>query len=442
VRDKRLFIFPAALLTGALACSSCGGGGPKAASGGTTTTSSAGGTTTTVAPATVAPSSTTRPRPTTSRPTTSTTTSTGPASTSTTGKPAAQGAGGSVPAGFDPVSFTAISDSEFWLLGDAPCAEPDCTSILRTTDGGASFTGVPAPQAPLAVAGSTSPSPGVNTLRFADAKDGYAFATGPGGQFWDTHDGGQTWSEPAALSGKDLLGFGSGDGYALVLAGTCANGSCSQVVLERSPVGGDNWAALPVPVPSGVDELATMAVHGPNVWLSMSASSSQSNQLLVVSTNAGTSFTSYQSPCSPDLGGTLEASSAEVVWAVCPTGMMAQAFRTDDGGAHWATLPTGELPNSAQIAPASDSSALLVTSEGGPLELTTDDGSTWTDVSGTVTSDSWAWSWLGFTDAQTGTALQETGNLPSGWPWPHGPFPERLMRTTDGGKTWSGPLNL
>lgn len=279
-------------------------------------------------------------------------------------------------------------------------------------------------------------------MRFADAQDGYAFAAGPGGQLWDTHDGGQTWLQPSAFSGKELLAFGTGDGYAFALVGVCSNGSCAQVALERSPVRADDWAALTAPVPSGIDELATMTVHGADVWFSVSTPSSQANQLLVVTTDAGNSFSTYQSPCSPGLGGTLQASSADVVWAVCPTGMMGQAFRTADGGAHWATLPTGELPNSAQLAPASDSAAVLVTSEGGPLKETTDGGGTWSDIPGTVTTDGYSWYWLGFTDSQTGAALQETGNLPSGWPWPHGPFPERLVRTTDGGSTWSAPVSF
>ena len=89
-------------------------------------------------------------------------------------------AGGTVPSGFDPVSFTAVSPSEYWLLGDAPCSNPVCTSIVRTTDGGSHFVGLPAPASPL-LEGQGS-STGINTLRFADDLDGYAFATGSGGR--------------------------------------------------------------------------------------------------------------------------------------------------------------------------------------------------------------------------------------------------------------------
>ena len=106
----------------------------------------------------------------------------------TTRWPGRQPAGGPVPSGFDPLSFTAISADQYWLLGEAPCSNPVCTSIVRTTDGGAHFVGLPAPTAPITTTGG-----GINTLRFADTLDGYAFATGPGGEFWDTHDGGEQW---------------------------------------------------------------------------------------------------------------------------------------------------------------------------------------------------------------------------------------------------------
>ena len=50
------------------------------------------------------------------------------------------------------------------------------------------------------------------------------------------------------------------------------------------------------------------------------------------------------SPCLRQFGGALAAVSPEVVWAVCPTGMSAEALRSTDGGAHWSVLPTG-APN-------------------------------------------------------------------------------------------------
>lgn len=405
--------FAAGLALVALALTACGGANNQAGQGGTPTTTPPASSTTAV---------------TTTVPT-----------TTTTSQAAGQPAGGPVPARFDPVSFTAISDQEFWLMGEAPCSNQVCTSIVRTTDGGSSFVGLPAPAAPI----TEGQGPGVSTLRFADPENGYAFALGgQADNFWVTHDGGEHWSQPAGLAGKTLMAFGTGGGYAFALVGKCQSGGCSSVALERSSVSDDSWSALSAQILAGAGPTASMTVHGSYVWLSVGSSSSQQNEVLLAGTASGASFNRYTSPCSPDLGGTIAATSDDVLWAVCPTGMMAQAFRSTDGGAHWSQpLNTGELVNSTQLAPASDTTAYLVPSNG-PFLATSDGGQSWHSVPGTTTTGSWSWAWTGFTDAQTGSALQEEGTAPAGWPWPNGPLPYELYRTTDGGTSWSEPVKI
>ena len=58
-------------------------------------------------------------------------------------------ASGPVPRGFEPVSMTFVSGSDGWVLGTAPCTHKPRTSIVRTTDGGRSWAGIPAPRFPL-----------------------------------------------------------------------------------------------------------------------------------------------------------------------------------------------------------------------------------------------------------------------------------------------------
>lgn len=300
---------------------------------------------------------------------------------------------------------------------------------------------MPAPASPLDTGSGTGSgtSAAVNTLRFADPMDGYAYDTNPGGAFWATHDGGQTWSEPSFLAGKDLLAFGTGAGYAFALVGTCqATTGCSDMSLERSPVTSDDWAPLDVTFPAGAVPGAGLAVHGPDLWLSLSTN--EPKQTLLASTSSGATFTTLTSPCLSGLGGTLQATSADVLWAVCPTGTLAGLMRSTDGGAQWQSLSTGTpLPNSAILAPSSDTSAVLGAGSQ-ELLLTTDGGSSWQNVPNPLTNGFWVW--VGFTDSSTGTALSSASSAPAGWPWPNGPLPQQVWRTANGGATWSGPVSV
>jgi hypothetical protein len=191
----------------------------------------------------------------------------------------------------------------------------------------------------------------VNTLRFADPLDGFAYDTSPGGAFWETHDGGERWSEPAFLGDRELLAFGTGAGYAFALVGTCQQGSCSSMSLERSAVSTDDWTPLEVQLPAGADPVVAMTVHGLQLWLSFTTPQSAANQLLVVGTGSGASFTTYKSPCYPGLGGQLRAASPNTVWAVCPTGMLAGSRARRGGSCSRLTVVRpGGLSRSALVA--------------------------------------------------------------------------------------------
>jgi photosystem II stability/assembly factor-like uncharacterized protein len=393
----------AACCCAVLATAACGGSGPSGANAGATA------------------------------PTTTAATSTAATTTGTASSPPP--AGGPVPSGFEPVSFTAVSADDFWLLGTAPCSNPVCTSIVRTTDGGAHFVGIPAPVAPLRTQAGGSGE--IDTLRFADRLDGYAFglagftpADGGSGAFFETHDGGAHWRE-ASLG--PLRAFGTGGGYVFAVTGACAKGTCAHLELRRSPVGEDAWTAKPLSV-GGVDPLVSMTVHGSSVWLSLSVSGgTHPHQTLLESDDSGSTFTTLQSPCFTGLGGTLAASSTSVLWAVCPTGMLSGAFRSEDGGATWSALHPGkELANSAQIAPASDDVAVIATGDQAELLRTADGGDTFASV---YPVSSGSWSFVGFTDAVTGSALRFVGGSGENQG-------ERLYRSTDGGVDWRGPVEV
>src|SRR5437764_9352105 len=151
----------------------------------------------------------------------------------------------SVPAGFEPVSFTAVSERDFWLLGTVPCRSGRCTAIVRTTDGGGSFAAIHAPALPTS---GTTPE-----LRFANRLDGFAFVLWRG-LFYATHDGGASWRR---LTLGRVLGFATGAGNVYVVTSRR---------LERSRVFADAWHPASLPFASDGSAL-DLAAHGASLWL-------------------------------------------------------------------------------------------------------------------------------------------------------------------------------
>ena len=315
----------------------------------------------------------------------------------------------SVPAGFEPVSFTAVSERSFWLLGTVPCSGGRCTAIVRTTDGGRRFVTIHAPALPTS---GTTPE-----LRFADRLDGFAFVPWRG-LFYATHDGGATWRR---LALGRLVAFATGSGNVYV---------ATSRRIEYSPVSTNAWHARPLPFTSDGSPL-DLAAHGANLWLLGTQRATGSfHDDLARSNDAGRTFRTGAGPCVPGLGGGLAPTSTNVVWAVCPTGMLGGAWRSTNGGISFAHLPTPQLVNAAQIGPASATTAVLDRGVGVRLLRTTDGGRKWSPpkTPGRATSIVW----VGFTDARVGAALVQTGYSESAKT-----EVTALWRTTDGGATWS-----
>ncbi|HEX3515756.1 MAG TPA: hypothetical protein VHT26_17325 [Trebonia sp.] len=149
---------------------------------------------------------------------------------------------GWLPSDFQPNSVTWDSTSTGWVLGPAgtpgQCgAQQDssiCTSIAITHDGGATWSGLPAP--------TTNE---VTGLRFLNATDGWAF----GPQLWATDDGGNHWHlvDTGNLSVPQLETI---DGRAYALFADCRaidgnpDAACTSYTLESATAGSDDWTPV------------------------------------------------------------------------------------------------------------------------------------------------------------------------------------------------------
>lgn len=291
------------------------------------------------------------------------------------------------------------------MLGTARCltGSGTCGAILRTTDGGSVFAGIPSP--PVSASD-------VSQLRFASPLDGYAF----GPELWQTADGGATWANVPIPGQVTELEAADGEAYALVTGAGSANSTSNELL--TAPVGSRQWRQVPTPTPLGHG--SQFAVSGPNLYVL----GGNGDLVLLYSTDQGAQFSQRFDPCTAGLGGsvTVAADGTSTLWAACPTGMMAEAMLSTNGGVTWrVATATGAFPNSLKLAAASSSVALASPAPetlSGALVRTTNGGSTYAVVlSGSSPSTV---SWVGFSDPSRAYAL----------------LAGSLFESSDGGATW------
>jgi len=304
---------------------------------------------------------------------------------------------GPVPAEFSPDSFTAISEFTWWLLGTSPCEGHLCTTVVRTQDGGRSFTRIAAPSVGYGY-----------QVRFADARDGYVF----GDQLWTTHDGGASWRR--VRLGGEVVDVAASGPY--VYAIVWQDGQTGR--LMRSQVDGDHWTTL-----RGAGYAYTgLWAQGSDVLLDSGSRPGLGGQLRI-SYDDGARFVTYNPPSAGPCQ--FQEAPPEVIWSQCgrPPGGEAPGggiWRSTDAGAAFGAAAGEGIDNpDAVFSGASPTVAVLGYQQ---LYRTTDGGVTYSEVP-TPKGVRW-WDYLGFTDSTHGVAL---GTFRGG---------NRLYYTIDGGASY------
>jgi hypothetical protein len=362
--------------------------------------------------------STTASTPTASTPLT---VSTGTSPTTTGGTTTSTAhSGGPVPAGTEATSVTFISPTTAFILGTAPCDAQPCSAILRTTDRGAHWVGLPAPRETV----SYNLGDGLWGLRFADAEHGYAFGQG----LWETSNGGGSWQQATPPAPTVLSLEAVQDRELVAVAQTCAPGQgCGhQIGLYHTAIGG-SWA--PVASVKTFFNDASIAVHGSVVW-------ALAGPNLYVSTDGGSTFRSESPPCTTRLGqpDSVTDDGAHVYLLCSGNGAAGSTekwvYRSTGPGSPWVLVGRPPLGgDGGQISAGSDNSIVIATySAASLLYRSTDGGHTWKTV---LTEDDGGagWSDLGFTTPTDAVVV-------------HGPAvggsqrPGQVLLSEDGGRTW------
>jgi photosystem II stability/assembly factor-like uncharacterized protein len=311
-----------------------------------------------------------------------------------------------------------------WVLGSSGCGSNTCPAIVvRTLDGGRTWTRIAAPPTSLDFAGDLQAGGGVSGLRFANPLDGWAF--GPG--LWATHDGGLTWKQLTipGLPGGAVAALEASAGAVQVVA---YDGNTT-FRIASSPVSSEAWllSALKVPVGAGPVPEVQLVLQGQAGWLLENDRVVTGGARLV-----GGTWQTWQPPCLDVAGpALLAAANAQDLTAACDVGVWAtpqgeHLYRSTNGGQTF--VETGsQLPVkgiSAIAAPTTSTVVAAVSGPGNAIELvaSSNGGLTWTSV---LVTGPVQVIYLGFTTATQGVLITSDSGSRT-----------QLLMTRDGGHTW------
>jgi hypothetical protein len=385
---------------------------------------------------------------------------------------------GYLPPNFLPSSVTWDSTSTGWVLGPAGtpghCANANpsiCTSVARTSDGGQTWHGLPAPST-----GGPESTTGVTGLRFLNATYGWAF----GPELWATNDGGEHWHQ-VNTGGAAVTDLETAGGRAFALFAGCvapAGGgdtiaNCTSYTLESAAAGSDAWAPV-AGVPKGLTAGSTTGAAAAGTTSGTTSGNTRTGSAVIELGGAAGKVpaTGYLAapdgtlyagpldgsgwhrvaalPCSPGQAwnsglprqvllapdGIVPGGHARlaVVCAV-PSSGSTVVYRSNDDGATWAKRAdvgqggTSLIGMPQSLTDLTDGTLILATqgstSSPGGIYLLKPGASSWQAATLSDPSQrSYGFTYVGMTNATQGVALGGNPELHAIW------------MTIDGGQTW------
>lgn len=343
-----------------------------------------------------------------------------------------------MPSGFEPASVTFVSASTGFVIGvDSSCAAGSCVALARTTDGGTSWSALPAPPAAYVNRFSTPGStPAVSEVRFADELDGWIW----GPSLFATHDGGVTW-QAVSLGGAVVSLEASGGFVDAVVSPCTGEQECTgSLQLYQAPAEGGSFSRV-LTGPSTLSTGATgfhLSLHAP-VGFGVMSGVEEPGQAVVYATSdlaSANGWKPFPDPCAVSSGYGLDAFVAPDtthLYTLCSGAgaagsVMKEVVQTENGKSTvMGTPPLGGDPESLGATP---SGTLVVSAASGAswLYRSVDGGSTWTTA---ATFDDGG---IGFVDLGFTTATQ--GIVIHGQPGPPSNYASQLLMTHDTGATW------
>jgi hypothetical protein len=341
--------------------------------------------------------------------------------------------GAPVPADFRPTSITFVgtgSGGEVGAVigqaGDAahPCSTRDCTSLAGTSNYGANWYGVSAPETP----GATSPD-GVSQLRFSNLTDGWAF--GPG--LWETTKGGWPWTSENT-NGMQVTDLETVGGRAFAIFANCSGTgqdyaqTCTSFSLYTSTAGSTTWT--PVSVPAGFATMttsapssATLVISGGNTGYLLTPSGA----VLTGPVTGGAWTKASTAPCAPGAaqpsGQPTDAqlSAGPSLVLACDNGSTSAVYYSHTG-ASWKLAGKVQVKGTpTALAGSSPDIIVLATTAG--IYYSDSFGASWHAAALTAAAPG-GFSYIGMTTPTFGVAVPAEAQL------------GEVFVTKDGGQTW------